>query len=121
MSSSAQMQLPVVGGWKPVDPRTEKIQELAKWAVNEENKKPSAYKLAYKEAFYAEEQLVAGMNYRIDFEAYINIFPGPAAEAGNKRRVGKFQAIIYEDLKGNLELTKFSPLLQANEKIAVAN
>ena len=78
----------------------------------------SVYKLAYKKAFYAEEQIVSGRNYRIDFEAYINIFPGPAAKT---EKVGKFQAIIYEDLKGNLELTKFSPLLQANEKIAVAN
>ena len=43
MSSSAQMQKPVVGGWFPVDPHSEKIQELAKWAVDEENKKPVSF------------------------------------------------------------------------------
>nr|CAD59764.1 cysteine proteinase inhibitor [Celosia cristata] len=113
MSSSNNL----AGGWFPVDPNSPKIQKLARWAVDEENKKPSAYKLEYKGTFKAEEQIVEARNSRISLEAVRVPF------AASNKEWHKYQAIVYEDLNNNLELKEFKPLLQANddECIAVAN
>uniref|UniRef100_A0A0D9VR24 Cystatin domain-containing protein n=1 Tax=Leersia perrieri TaxID=77586 RepID=A0A0D9VR24_9ORYZ len=77
----------LVGGWSPIknisDPH---IQELGQWAVSEVNKKVTTRGgLKFGKVTGGEQQVVNGINYRLDIEASSNIDAN-----------GSYKAVVYE-------------------------
>ncbi|XP_074270288.1 cysteine proteinase inhibitor 1-like [Silene latifolia] len=74
----------LVGGYSPIkNIHDAHVQEIAKYAVSEHNKK-SGDKLTYQKTVKGESQVVAGTNYRLEIIAK------------NGAAVGNYQAVVYE-------------------------
>ncbi|WOK92404.1 multicystatin-like [Canna indica] len=93
----------VLGGWNPIkDVNDPHIRDIAVFAINEYNKQESK-NLALIRVEHGEQQVVAGMNYRLTL--LVN----------DGRSTAKYEAIVFESLppKSSKKLTSFRPLLYA--------
>lgn len=60
---------PLTGGWRPIDnPNDAAVVKIAKFAVTEHNKEAKT-SLVFKKVVKGEQQVVAGMNYRLVISA----------------------------------------------------
>ncbi|CAM8989847.1 hypothetical protein QQ045_008335 [Rhodiola kirilowii] len=74
---------PRFGGWHPIeDVNDPMIQDLAKFAVTEQNKLQGA-RLQFERVIEGEEQVVAGINYRL------------ILAASSDGTLGKYEAVLY--------------------------
>lgn len=92
---------PRVGGWKPIkDPNDAEVVMVAKFAVEEHNKKAST-SLVFEKVVKGESQVVAGTNYRLD----ISVAGGGAASPKSYRAV-----VYYRPWQKYLELISFEEI-----------
>ncbi|CAN6289029.1 unnamed protein product [Urochloa humidicola] len=98
---------PLVGGWSAIqnvsDPH---IQELGGWALGQaQEKRLAGAGLRFRRVVRGEQQVVAGMNYRL----YVD-----AAEAGG-RAAPPYVAVVFEQVWTNTrELTSFDKAPRAH-------
>uniref|UniRef100_A0A0E0KAD3 Cysteine proteinase inhibitor n=1 Tax=Oryza punctata TaxID=4537 RepID=A0A0E0KAD3_ORYPU len=75
------------GGWSPIkdigDPH---IQELGRWAITENNRVSPSDELTFHRVTGGEQQVVSGMNYRLDIEA----------ASGGDDVTGSYRAVVFE-------------------------
>ncbi|WVZ57396.1 hypothetical protein U9M48_007785 [Paspalum notatum var. saurae] len=91
----------IVGGWRPImDVSDPHIQELGSWAVSE-HVKEAADGLSFTKVVSGEQQVVAGMNYKLEIEA---------TDAAGKSAT--YQAAVYEGLSSQRRLLSFKPTHQ---------
>ncbi|CAO2842295.1 unnamed protein product [Amaranthus hypochondriacus] len=94
------------GGFVPVDPSSPNIQEIASWAISKYNNEHGRC-MKYLKAIKAEQQLNAGVKYRIDLEASYRHDNGSVISV----KLGKYQVLVYQDFNKQLNLHEFKPLL----------
>ncbi|KAJ1296581.1 hypothetical protein BS78_01G312400 [Paspalum vaginatum] len=88
----------IVGGWRPIkDVSDPHIQELGSWAVSE-HVKEAEDGLSFTKVVSGEQQVVAGMNYKLAIEA---------TDADGKSTT--YQAAVYEGLSSQRRLLSFKP------------
>ncbi|XP_052208047.1 cysteine proteinase inhibitor 1-like [Diospyros lotus] len=89
----------LVGGWQPIqDLSSPEVQDLAKFAIAEDNKAAGA-KLEFQSVVRGEQQVVAGMNYRLVIAAL---------DGGVS---GNYEAVIWvKDWEKFRNLTSFKKL-----------
>lgn len=75
-----------VGGWSNVNTNSKDVKQVTKFAASHVKTKQNKI----KSILNAQQQVVAGMNYKVTFLTH-----------GNK----KYKAQVYKDLKGKLSLT----------------
>jgi cystatin-C len=84
----------IAGGYGPVDTKDPQVRAAARYAVAVENKKIKSgviFRLLVK----AEQQVVAGMNYKV------------CLKVKNGKRIRYATAVVYRDLKGKRSLTSW--------------
>ncbi|CAM9003456.1 unnamed protein product [Rhodiola kirilowii] len=82
-SSSVPNGPPLLGGWRPIkDVNDPTIQDLAKFALTEQNRLRGA-RLQFGRVIKGEQQVVAGMNYRL------------ILAANSDGKPGKYEAVLY--------------------------
>ncbi|KAL8461603.1 hypothetical protein ACS0TY_032109 [Phlomoides rotata] len=60
---------PLVGGWRPIaDPNAPEVVKIAKFAVDQHNKEAKT-SLVFEKVVKGEQQVVAGVNYRLVISA----------------------------------------------------
>ena len=85
----------IVGGWKSVEVN-EQIESLAEYALTEKE-----FDQPIKSISSAKQQVVSGMNYGFDLE----LMNGDV-----------YQVVIYVDLQGNKQVSKWAKLLRSEGK-----
>ncbi|KAL5217437.1 hypothetical protein ABZP36_018121 [Zizania latifolia] len=75
-----------VGSWQPIkDISDPHVQELGRWAVAEANKAAPSNELTFRRVTGGEQQVVAGVNYRLD-----------VAASSRNDMDGVYKAVLYE-------------------------
>lgn len=85
---------PVVGGYQKADKAGTEVKAAVDFAVKEQGEGVSLVKIAK-----AEQQVVAGMNYRVKLKV--------AEKNGDKTSKYTVNAVIYRDLQGNYSVTSW--------------
>uniref|UniRef100_A0A0D9VR26 Cystatin domain-containing protein n=1 Tax=Leersia perrieri TaxID=77586 RepID=A0A0D9VR26_9ORYZ len=88
----------LAGGWSPItNIRDPHIQELGQWAITEVNKNPSTSgPLTFSKVTGGEQQVVNGINYRLDIDASSSIDVD-----------GSYKAVVYEQDSTTRKLISF--------------
>ncbi|XP_006649608.2 cysteine proteinase inhibitor 6-like [Oryza brachyantha] len=83
----------IAGGWTPINDIDDwQIQGLGRWAVSENNRRsPSGDALTFLAVTGGEQQVVAGVNYRLDIDA----------SSSRDGIGGSYKAVLFEGLGGN--------------------
>ncbi len=89
------------GGYRAVDVTTAGVVQAAEFAVQSRSE-TEEMTMSVESIKKAEQQVVAGINYRLCIEVYY-----PSEEAETDGVLQFVQAIIYKDLKGNFKLTSW--------------
>ena len=101
----AQEKMPpqpmMVGGYKSVSVKDAAVKKAAQFAVSDQSQKTSV-PLKIVRIQKAEQQVVAGMNYRLCLE----VKPTKKADGDKKQFV---LAVVYQDLQKALSLTNWQP------------
>ncbi|KAJ4755578.1 Cysteine proteinase inhibitor [Rhynchospora pubera] len=99
-SQLASARQPLAGGWSPIKNLTDQhVSDLGEYAVSEHDK-ASKDSLEFVRVVKGEEQVVAGMNYRLVIEA-----------KDAKGQVAKYVAVVWEKVWANFkQLTSFKPI-----------
>ncbi|KAL6645599.1 hypothetical protein ACP70R_017207 [Stipagrostis hirtigluma subsp. patula] len=90
----------IPGGWSPIkDINDPHIQELGEWAVTEHVKQANDG-LKFSRVVSGDQQVVAGVNYRLVVDA-----------SNNDGKDAKYQAVVYErEWTNTRELVSFKPV-----------
>ncbi|MQM23828.1 hypothetical protein Taro_056898 [Colocasia esculenta] len=97
-----------VGSYKPIhDVGNPYVQEIAKFAVAEHNKQTGKALLVYVQVVSGEQQVVAGINYKLVVEV---------ADAGAKKY---FEAVVFDNKWGKLrKLVYFVPYVSKQSRLS---
>mmetsp|Transcript_11309 Transcript_11309/g.16751 ORF Transcript_11309/g.16751 Transcript_11309/m.16751 type:complete len:93 (+) Transcript_11309:66-344(+) len=90
-----------IGGYKNINIDSEEVQKAAMFALDEIKRLDGSSEtkhLQFLDIVKAESQVVAGINYRITFEA----------RQGNTGEKNTFDVEIYKDLSQNYELVSWN-------------
>jgi hypothetical protein len=99
--AQTEMDTPMAGGYAKADTRDAEVVAAAKYAVKAEAKKQRA-KISLVSVNQAEEQVVAGRNYRLCLKV-------ETAEKGKKTKTSKIiEAVVFQNLKQKLSLTSWT-------------
>lgn len=94
-------KMPVAGGYGNADTTNAEVVAAAKFAVKAQTKKQRA-KITFVSVNQAEQQVVAGRNYRLCLKVDV-------IEKGKKSKTSKtVQAIVFQNLKQKLSLTSWT-------------
>lgn len=100
VSSYAQTNGPIAGGYGTADVNDKDVIAAAKYAVKKEAKKDGA-KIRFLSVDKAERQVVAGLNYRLCIKVEVK-------EKGKKTYVPTLiQTVVYKNLDQKLSLTSW--------------
>lgn len=91
---AAEHQAPLVGGYSRADMKDERVRKAAEFAV--ERKKAESPKLALVGIVDAQQQVVAGMNFRLHLKL---------TDDGKERQA---EAVVYLQLDGAMSLTSWA-------------
>lgn len=110
----AQINLPMVGGFKAASVKDAKVVEAADFAISQVVEK-SEMGVELVSIEKAEYQVVQGMNYRLCMQ--INVFESIAAmEDGADGDAGFVSALVYRNLKGVFSLTSATVVENCGKK-----
>jgi len=112
-SGFAQTDVPMAGSYQNVDVSDSQIVEAAKFAVKAQAKKQKA-KIKLSAISKAEQQVVAGMNYRLCLQVQVT-------EKDKKTAVPQtIQIVVFRSLKQKYELTSWAIAACTDEMPPVA-
>ena len=95
------MKMPMAGSYAKADTTDAEVVAAAKFAVKAEAKKQRA-KISLVSVNRAEEQVVAGRNYRLCLKV-------ETTEKGKKTKTSKIiEAVVFQNLKQKLSLTSWT-------------
>lgn len=96
----AQQNVPIAGGYGSASVTDARVAAAAKYAVTAQAKKQRA-KITLVSVNQAEQQVVAGLNYRLCLKVDV-------VEKGKKTKTSKIiQAVVFQNLKQKLTLTSW--------------
>ena len=87
----------MAGGYSPADPKQPEIIKAAQFAVQSKNALPESKPVALVKIRKAEQQVVAGMNYRM------------CLSVKDRRHAFRTLVVVYNDLSGKMILTEWTP------------
>nr|DAD37833.1 TPA_asm: hypothetical protein HUJ06_008474 [Nelumbo nucifera] len=90
---------PLLGGWQPIEHvKDPHVQEIAKFAITEHNEEAKT-NLKFKRVIRGEEQVVAGMNYRL------------IVAAKDGKVTNNYEVVVWEKTWESFrKLTSFKPV-----------